>query len=136
MNGLLAVARQPLENCPAGRIGKGLEDVISGDRHGQTITNWLLVVKPEREGLVEEISFVAEPRYRGLLSVGALKLWGDCRKLNEAHHSMRKAFTGSMEAARLAGMMPAIAAATPSVTIALDITVRLTLVISKSCDLT
>ena len=45
MNGLLAIARQPLENCPARRIGKRLEDVICDDRHEETITKWLLIVK-------------------------------------------------------------------------------------------
>jgi hypothetical protein len=55
----------------------------------------------------------------------------DGQKLNEgAAYSMRKACTGLMEAARRAGMIPAIAAATPRVTIAPVMTARLTLVIS------
>ena len=47
-----------------------------------------------------------------------------------AAHSMRKAFTGSMEAARRAGMMPAMAAASTSTPMATAITGTFTLVIS------
>jgi phosphoribosylaminoimidazole carboxylase (NCAIR synthetase) len=45
MNGLLTVAGQPLEDCPARRIGKCFENVIGYDRHAETIAKWLLVVK-------------------------------------------------------------------------------------------
>ena len=45
-------------------------------------------------------------------------------------HSMRKACTGSIEAARRAGMMPAIAAASTSTPMATAITGTFTLVIS------
>ena len=47
-----------------------------------------------------------------------------------AYHSIRKACTGSMEAARRAGMMPAMAAATTRTPIAIAMTGTLTLVIS------
>jgi hypothetical protein len=49
---------------------------------------------------------------------------------------MRKARTGSIDAARRAGMMPAIPAASTNTPIAMAITGIFTLVISKSCDLT
>jgi hypothetical protein len=49
---------------------------------------------------------------------------------------MRRARTGSMEAARRAGMMPATAAVITSTPMAMPMTGTLTLVISKSCDLT
>src|SRR5581483_1816475 len=45
-------------------------------------------------------------------------------------YSMRRALTGSIEAARLAGMMPAMAAATARTRIAPVITTGLTLVMS------
>jgi len=51
-------------------------------------------------------------------------------------HSARKARTGSIEAARSAGMKPAIAAAAAITAIAIAMTGTLTLVISYSCDLT
>jgi hypothetical protein len=47
-----------------------------------------------------------------------------------AVHSMRKACTGSMEAARRAGMMPAMAAASTSTPMAMIMTGTFTLVIS------
>jgi hypothetical protein len=47
-----------------------------------------------------------------------------------AAHSMRNARTGSMEAARRAGMMPAIAAASASTPMAMVMTGTFTLVIS------
>ena len=51
-----------------------------------------------------------------------------CREA--ALHSMRKACTGSIEAARCAGMMPAMAAATTSTPIAMIITGTFTLLMS------
>ena len=35
VDGLLAIAREPLEDCPAGGVGKGFEDVICYGRHNQ-----------------------------------------------------------------------------------------------------
>lgn len=49
MHGLLAIPSQPLEDRPAGRIGKRFEDVLGKLRHGETITIWLWVVKAEIE---------------------------------------------------------------------------------------
>jgi hypothetical protein len=40
-HGLLAVATQALEDCPAGRIGKGLKKAVGSGIHEQFITNWL-----------------------------------------------------------------------------------------------
>jgi hypothetical protein len=39
------MAREPLEDGPAGGVGEGFEDVICQERHGGIITSWLLVVK-------------------------------------------------------------------------------------------
>jgi hypothetical protein len=45
MNSLLSITREPFKNCPAGGIGKCLENVICYGRHGRTIAKWLLIVK-------------------------------------------------------------------------------------------
>ena len=47
-----------------------------------------------------------------------------------AYHSILSARTGSIEAARLAGIIPAIAEAAPRTTIAAAITIALMLVVS------
>src|SRR3569623_1948786 len=59
---------------------------------------------------------------------------GDAERLAwiRSVYSMRKALTGSIDAARFAGMMPATAAARMRTPIAIDITGTLTLVISYS----
>jgi hypothetical protein len=55
---------------------------------------------------------------------------------SSARYSTRKAWTGLMEAARRAGMIPAMQAARASTPMAPAITVVSMLVISYSCDLT
>jgi hypothetical protein len=40
-HGLFAVAAQPLEDCPAGWIGKGLKKAVGGGIHEEFITIWL-----------------------------------------------------------------------------------------------
>ena len=59
---------------------------------------------------------------------GKMQIAKDCYE--GAAHSMRKACTGSMEAARRAGMMPAMAAASTSTPMAIAMTGTFTLVIS------
>ena len=46
MNCLFAVTREPFKKRPSRGVGEGFEDVIGQDRHEQSITKWLLVVKP------------------------------------------------------------------------------------------
>jgi hypothetical protein len=45
MNGLLAVTCEPLEDGSASGIGEGLEEIVCGTSHAQTITKWLWFVK-------------------------------------------------------------------------------------------
>ena len=71
-------------------------------------------------------------RFRGMLVFIAccLGVGGLSESLSLRTHSMRKARTGSMEAARRAGMMPAMAAVSTSTPIAMAMTGTFTLVVS------
>src|SRR5206468_2115952 len=48
MHVLLAVTAQPLEDRPAGRIGKRLEERVGAGVHDQIIIEWLWVGQPLR----------------------------------------------------------------------------------------
>jgi len=65
-----------IQNRHAGRIGMGSEDVVCFDRHEETITNWLLIVKPsmtEKLKACGQTEFAATAIHRGILEVNKLK---------------------------------------------------------------
>lgn len=74
MNGLLAITCQPFKDCPARRIGKGLEDVICYERHRRNNNHLAISCQASGQGSTATISFVAEPQYRNLLSVDDFNL--------------------------------------------------------------
>jgi hypothetical protein len=49
MDGLVAIAGQPLKDRSARGIGQSLEDMISRVSHRKTITEWLWFVKTEAQ---------------------------------------------------------------------------------------
>jgi len=48
VDGLLAVAGEALEDCPAGGIGERSENMVREDWHAETIAKWLLIVKDKK----------------------------------------------------------------------------------------
>lgn len=103
VNRLVAVAGQPFENGSASRIGEGPEETVCGDRHAETITQWLWFVNQKILRPLDDVE---------IISVKDGKLWSQVGKdaeeeyfpLGPEHSSSRTIWEASHLCATLKAM--------------------------------